>query len=54
MFSQEITEGKAKEASGYLLVTYSFFLLLRSIERTNKLGKALCDLKIGKVCLGWR
>ena len=37
----------------HLLITYSF-LLLWSTERTDKLGKVLCDQKIWKVCLGQR
>ena len=34
---------------------YLFFISTSSIsERTNKLGKVLCDQKIWKVCLDWR
>ena len=52
--SVRLLKGKIGKRSGYLLVTYSSFLLLWSMERTNKLGKVLCTQKIWNVCLGWR
>ena len=39
-------KGKLGKRSGHLLITYSSFLLLSLMERTNKLGKLLCDQKI--------
>ena len=47
-------KGKLGKRAGHLLITYSSFLLLSSMERTNKWGKLLCDQKIWKVWLGWR
>lgn len=45
-FGHEITEGEAREGSVHLLITYLSFLLLRSIEIINRLGKLLCHQKI--------
>ena len=53
-FVQEITVGKLGKRPGHLLTTYSSFLLLWSMERTDKLGKLLCDLKTWKLYLSQR
>ena len=45
---------KPGKRSGHLLIIYSSFLLLWSMERTNWLSKVLRDQKIWKLCLGWR
>ena len=43
-------KGKLEKRSGHLLITYSLFLLLWSIDRTNRLNTLLYDEKIWK---GW-
>ena len=45
-----LLKGKLGKRSGLLLITYSSFLLLWYMERTNKLDKIMCDQKIWKVC----
>ena len=52
-FVHKITEGKTGEEI-WSSVTYSSFSLLWPMERTNTLGKVLCDQKIWKMCLGQR
>ena len=47
-----LLKGKLGKRSGHLLILYSSFVLLWSMERTNRLGKILCDQKIWEVCLG--
>ena len=47
-------EGEAREETGHLLITYSLFLLLWSMERTDRLGKVLCEQKNWNVCYGRR
>ena len=56
LFTQfvRLLKRKLRKRSGVLLVTYSSFLLLRSTERTDMLGKVLCDQKIWKLRLGQR
>ena len=49
-----ILREKLGKRYGHLLITFSSFLLLWSMERTNRLGKVLCDQKIWKVCMGQR
>lgn len=49
-----LLKGNLGKRSGHLLITYSSFLFLWCQERTDKLGKVLCDQKIWKLCLGQR
>ena len=41
-------KGKLEKIFGHMLITYSSFLLLWSIDRTNRLNTLLCDEKIWK------
>ena len=46
--------GKPGKRPGHLLTMYSSFLLLWSMERIDKLGKQVCDLKTWKLYLSQR
>ena len=41
-----LLKGKLGKRSGHVLITYSSYLLLLSVERASKLGKVLCGQEI--------